>query len=102
MLIDNQRQTALSYSRTLRSQDDCGRLSAQNENVRALGSLSKRVAPDKSDYRTCGFGRDSTCPVSAFTGHLWKSSPSFGSHRNFLQSDFSLLIAARGRQMTSV
>jgi hypothetical protein len=27
MLIDNQRQTALSYSRALRSQDDCRRLS---------------------------------------------------------------------------
>lgn len=52
MLIDNQRQTALSYSRALRSQDDCGRLSLQNVNVRASGSLSKKVAPDKSAYRT--------------------------------------------------
>jgi hypothetical protein len=34
MRIDNERQSALSYSRELRSQDDCRRLPVQNRNVR--------------------------------------------------------------------
>jgi hypothetical protein len=43
MLIDNRRQTALSYSRTLRSQDDCCRLSLHHENVQASGNLSNWI-----------------------------------------------------------
>jgi hypothetical protein len=47
MLIGRKRQTALSYRRALRSQDDCHRLSPQNENVRF--SKGQEVSWKRSD-----------------------------------------------------